>query len=273
MRPDPSDIIAKKRLRKSTISRGYMGRPLEPVNLRFISLIVGGIIFSSIIIFAPFNFDDAVNYFDRPITKIKMENQWEHIDSSEIRNLVSVRMGTGFFRFDVQGLKSDLEKLSWVDEASINRLWPDTLSLHLREQVAIAYWNEEGFLNSRGEVFSPGNADKSIRVPYLYGPDGSQKRIMEQFESFNKLFAHTELSVSGIRLSDRGSWNLTIDDSMQIAVGREKLSNRLKRFIKLYEKSRLTRNFQNSEVDLRYENGIAVKNLATEMSELAYRGC
>ena len=81
MRPDPSDIIAKKRLRKSTISRGYMGRPLAPVNLRFISLIVGGIFFSSIIIFAPFNFDDAVNYFDRPITKIKMENQWEHIDS------------------------------------------------------------------------------------------------------------------------------------------------------------------------------------------------
>ena len=81
------------------------------------------------------------------------------------------------------------------------------------------------------------------------------------------------MSVSGIRLSDRGSWNLTIDDSMQIAVGREKLSDRLKRFIKLYERSRLTRNFQNSEVDLRYENGIAVKNLATEMSELAYRGC
>ena len=273
MRPDPSDIISKKRLRKSTVGRAHMDRPLESVNLRFTALLVGGLFLSSIIVFSPFNFDDVVSYVDRPITKIKIENQWEHIDSNEIRNLVSVRMGAGFFRFDVKGLKSDLEKLSWVDEVSINRLWPDTLSLHLREQVAIAYWKEEGFLNPRGDVFSPGNADKSIRVPYLYGPDGSQKRIMEQFEAFNKLFAHTELSLSGIRLSDRGSWNLTIDDSMQIAVGREKLSDRLKRFIKLYEKSRLTRNFQNSEVDLRYENGIAVKNLATEMSELAYRGC
>ena len=273
MRPDPSDIIAKKRLQKNRGRGLYKNQPLKSMDFKFIKLLIGVGFFPSIIALTFFNFDGFVNYINRPVTKIKMENQSARINSQEVKNIVAARMGAGFFRFDVQGLKSDLEKLSWVDEASINRLWPDTLSLHLREQVAIAYWNEEGFLNSRGEVFSPGNADKSIRVPYLYGPDGSQKRIMEQFESFNKLFAHTELSVSGIRLSDRGSWNLTIDDSMQIAVGREKLSNRLKRFIKLYEKSRLTRNFQNSEVDLRYENGIAVKNLATEMSELAYRGC
>ena len=94
---------------------------------------------------------------------------------------------------------------------------------------------------------------------------------MEQFESFNKLLAPVGLSLNRISLSDRGSWNLTVDDSMQIAVGRTKLSDRLKRFIKLYEKSSLTKNFRNSEVDLRYENGIAVKNSTAEMSELAYR--
>ena len=271
MRPDPSDIIAKKRLRKSGGRGLYMSQPLKPTNTRFISLLIGGIFCSVIIVLSSLNFDEFVDYIDRPITKIKMESQWEHVDAEEVKNLVSARMGTGFFRFDVRGLKSDLEKLSWVDETSINRLWPDTLSIYIKEEVAIAYWNEERLLNPRGELFSPGDIDETIEVPYLYGPDESQKRVMEQFEAFNKLFTPTGLDLRRIRLSDRGSWNLTLGDSMQITVGRAKLSDRLKRFIKLYERSGLTKNFLNTEIDLRYENGIAVKNAAAAMSELASR--
>ena len=271
MRPDPSDIIAKKRLQKSRGRGLYTNQPLKPMDFKFIKLLIGGLFFPSIITLSFFNFDGFANYINRPVTKIKMENQWAHINSQEVKNTVAARIGAGFFRFDVNGLKFDLEKLSWVDEASITRLWPDTLSLHLSEQVAIAYWNDESLLNPRGELFSQDSFDKTIEVPHLYGPDGSQKRIMEQFEAFNKLFAPTGLNLSGIRLSDRGSWILTTNDSMKITLGRIKLNDRLKRFIKLYEKSNLTENFQNSEVDLRYENGIAVKNVATEMSELAYR--
>ena len=271
MRPDPSDIIDKKRLRKNSRKGFYVRRPLKPVNLRVISLLIGGGFFSSMIVFASFNFNDFVDYIDRPIMKIKIENQLDYVSSQDIKDLLSVRMGTGFFRFDAKGLKSDLEKLSWVDEASISRLWPETLSLHLREQVAIAYWNDEQLLNPRGEVFSPGDAEKTIGVPYLYGPDGSQRQVMEQFQAFNKIFIPTGLNVSGIKLSDRGSWNLMIDDSIQISVGRKKVSDRIKRFIKLYEKSNLKANFRNSEVDLRYENGIAVKNAGVEMSKLAFQ--
>jgi len=271
MRPDPSDIIDKKRLRKSSRGSLYVRRPLKPVNLRVISLLIGGSFFSSMIFLGSFNFTDFVNYIDRPIMKIKIENQWDYVSSQDVKDLLSERMGTGFFRFDAKGLKLDLEKLSWVDEASITRLWPETLSLYLREQIAIAYWNDEQLLNTRGEVFSPGDAKKTIGVPYLYGPNGSQKRVMEQFQAFNKIFVPTGLNISGIKLSDRGSWDLVIDDSIKITVGRTRMSDRIKRFIKLYEKSNLKANFDNSEVDLRYENGIAVKNTAKEMSKLAFR--
>ena len=155
MRPDPFDIIEKRRLKEIAGRRLHKGQPLKPVNLKIVSLLTGGLFIISICFLTPFNVTDFVNYIDRPITKIRMENQWEYIDSQEVRNLVSLKIGTGFFRFDVKGLKSDLEELPWVDKASISRLWPNTLSLNLREQVAIAYWNDERLLNSRGEIFSP----------------------------------------------------------------------------------------------------------------------
>jgi len=212
-----------------------------------------------------------VHYIDRPITKIRVENQWNYVDSEDIKEVVSTRMGDGFFRFDQRGMKYDLENLPWIDEAVINRLWPDTVSFYLREQVAIAHWNNEGLLNSRGEIFTPANLNQVTGVPYLIGPDESQLQIMEQFEAFNKVLKPSGLTLSGIKLSDRGSWNLTVNDSMFITVGRSELNDRLERFLRFYKKNRFNEDFRNSEIDLRYGNGIAVKKLTEEYTELAYR--
>jgi len=271
MRPDPSDIITKKRMRYAQNRNMSRMQPLRTFKIRNILSFLCGILFLSSFIFSPINFRDVLMHIDKPITKIKIENQLVYVNDQEIKDLLESRMGIGFFRFDIKGLKHDLERLPWVDEASISRLWPDSLSLHLKEQVAIAHWNREELLNSRGEVFRPEYANEVVGAPNLSGPEGSQIRVMEQYQLFSKLLLSSGLRLSGLELSERGSWSLTVNKSMRIVAGREKLIDRLERFIKLYERDDLSKNFRNSEVDLRYENGIAVKNIETELSELAYR--
>ena len=273
MRPDPSDIIARKRVRYAQKRNMPRMQPLRTFKIRNILPLLGGILFLSGFIFSPISFRDILMHIDKPITKIKIENQWVYVNDKEIKSLLKSRMGMGigFFRFDIKGLKHDLEGLPWVDEASISRLWPDSLSLHLKEQVAIAYWNREGLLNSKGEVFRPEYANEVVGAPNLFGPEGSQIRVMEQYQLFSKLLLPSGLRLSGLELSERGSWSLTVNKSMRIVAGRAKLIDRLERFIKLYERDDLSKNFRNSEVDLRYENGIAVKSIETELSELAYR--
>ena len=137
--------------------------------------------------------------------------------------------------------------------------------------MAIAYWNNKGLLNPKGEIFTPTNLNQVIGVPHLKGPDGSQLRIMELFEAFNKILKPSGLKLSEIKLSDRGSWSLIVNDSMRITVGRSKLNNRLERFIKLYKSDGFNEDFRNSEIDLRYENGIAAKKLVEDFTELACR--
>ena len=266
MRPDPTDIIIKKRFYRSRKKTDY-----GSVVAKILPRLSGVIFLFSMTAFISLNFEKFVNYIDRPITKIRIENQWNYVDGEEIKKVVSTKMGTGFFRFDLRGMKHDLESLPWVDEAIINRLWPDTVSFNLREQVAIAYWNNEELLNSKGQIFTPTNLNQVTGIPHLKGPDGSQLRIMEQFEAFNKILKPSGLKLSGIRLSDRGSWDLTVNDSMRITVGRSKLNSRLERFIKLYKTNGFNEDYRNSEIDLRYENGIAVKKIVGELTELAYR--
>ena len=43
------------------------------------------------------NFDKFVNYIDRPVTKIRIENQWNYVDGEDIKRVVSTKMGTRFF--------------------------------------------------------------------------------------------------------------------------------------------------------------------------------
>ena len=266
MRPDPTDIIIKKRLHHSRQKADYSN-----VLTRIFPRLIGVIFFFLMASFISLNFDTFVSYVDRPITKIRIENQWKYVDREDIKKVVLTKMGVGFFRFDLQGMKHDLKRLPWIEEAAINRLWPDTVSLHFKEQVAIAYWNNEGLLNPKGEIFIPTNLSPVTGIPHLKGPDGSQLKIMEQFEAFNKILQPSGLKLSGIKLSDRGSWSLTVNDSMRIAVGRSKLNNRLERFIKLYETNVFNEDFGKSEIDLRYENGIAAKKINKEFTELAYR--
>jgi cell division protein FtsQ len=116
------------------------------------------------------DFDGIVRYVDRPIAKIKMENQWQHIQEDEIREVVIDYMGVGFFRFDVNELKLRLEKHPWVKEASIKRLWPESLSLKLTEYTVIARWNESELLSQGGGVFQPMDLSNLQSLPQLFGP-------------------------------------------------------------------------------------------------------
>ena len=123
MRPDPSDILIKKRLYRSRKKTDY-GSVLAKILPR-----LSGVIFLfSMTAYIFLNFEKFVNYIDRPVTKIRIENQWNYVDSEDIKKVVLTKMGVGFFRFDLKGMKHDLESLPWIEEAAINRLWPDTVS-------------------------------------------------------------------------------------------------------------------------------------------------
>ena len=68
MRPDPTDIIIKKRLHHSRQKADYSN-----VLTRSFPRLIGVIFFSLMASFISLNFDTFVSYVDRPITKIRIE--------------------------------------------------------------------------------------------------------------------------------------------------------------------------------------------------------
>ena len=210
-------------------------------------------------------------FLNRPVSKVRIENQWQRISEAEVSAVLSPFMGNGFFDFDVVAAKEELEVHPWVLKASVKRIWPDTLSLNLTEQVAIARWGEEQLLNQYSELFRPAGAQKLDTLPLLTGPEDSQETVMRQYQKLNQILFPAGLRLSGLSLSKRGSWEYLLNEGMQVAAGREGVLEKTQRFIEFYKSQPLEQSSQFVSIDLRYGNGIAVKDTGTDFTGVATR--
>ncbi|HIF74110.1 MAG TPA: FtsQ-type POTRA domain-containing protein [Porticoccaceae bacterium] len=250
-------------------SVGSNNQPLKPsrfaYKLPFIFVILGmGVVVQQ-------NYQDIAYFMNRPITKVIIENQWQHIQEAEVREILTAYMGIGFFDFNVQGVKDELEAHSWVAKASVKKVWPDNLSLNVNEEIAIARWGEKSLLNQQGNTFSPDNAGELRSLPKLVGPEDSQFGVMEQYQNLSQILFPAGLRLTQLSLTTRGSWDLILNESIQVSAGRLNVNNKVERFVDFYSAQATSVSEQFERVDLRYSNGIAVRSTEQDLSGVAAR--
>jgi cell division protein FtsQ len=178
-------------------------------------------------------------------------------------------MGRGLFDFDVVEAKQKLELHSWILQASVTRIWPSTLSLHLIEQVVIARWGNEQLLNQYGEIFQPESLLELSALPLLAGPEDSQAAVMLQYQKLNQILFPAGLLLSGLSLIKRGSWENLLNEQMQVAAGRDDVFEKTQRFIDFYLIQPVEQSSQFLSIDLRYTNGIAVRDTELDLTGVA----
>ncbi len=210
-------------------------------------------------------------FLNRPVSKVRIENQWQRISEAEVSKVLAPFMGNGFFDFNVIEAKEELERHPWILQASVTRIWPDSLSLHLTEQVAIARWGNEQLLNQYGKLFQPEKSLELNTLPLLTGPEDSQETVMLQYQKLNQILFPAGLRLSGLSLSKRGSWEYLLNEKMQVAAGRDDVFEKTQRFIDFYTSQPFERSSQFLSIDLRYGNGIAVQDTDSDFTGVAIR--
>jgi len=217
------------------------------------------------------NQESIAFFLNRPVIKVRMENQWQRIGDREVRTLLSSYIGSGFFDFDVEGVKRKLESHPWVANAEVKRIWPDTLSLQLTEQIAIARWGENKLLNQYGEIFQPSTLNGLAGLPGLTGPDKSQYDVMQQYQQLSQILFPSGLKLSELTLSRRGSWEMTLSDGLRVVMGRTDVMEKTQRFVAFYGRQAALTSSRFVSVDLRYSNGFAVQSVESNLTGVAIR--
>jgi len=140
----------------------------------------------------------------------------------------------------------------------ISREWPNRLRIQLKEQQPVATWDDNTFLNAKGDLFVA-EKDKATRnLPALSGPQGEQNNAWQTYTALNTLLLPLHLSIVRLQLTEQQAWSLVLNNGLRLVLGQQDLQERLQRFIKAYPS--LAQNKVAIEyIDLRYNHGLAVK--------------
>lgn len=195
-----------------------------------------------------------------PVTQLTVQAEFHHVRPDQIRAAVLPRLGNGFFALDLDAVQKAVAALPWVESVEASKRWPDTLLLRIYERQPFARWNDKQLISRQGQVFDVPASDLGEGLPSLHGPDDHLAEVVSFYADTRKAFAGTHLQITGVSLTDRGSWSLTTASDAQIVLGdRQQAAQRLHRFLDVYPQLIAGHDTGFAYADLRYTNGFAVR--------------
>ena len=203
-----------------------------------------------------------------PVTSIVISGEMPYSQRNDILNAIEqVDMGN-FFQVDVNEVQSYVLTLPWVYSVAVRKQWPNELKIYVVDQKPVAFWNGNFLINQLGQVFQAEISRINHYLPSFFGPEGSELLALENYRDLNGLLEFKTLSIDELVLSERFSWQLTLDDGVTLNLGREERVERIQRFMDVYPiikaqlKAKIIAEKQQNQavdyIDLRYDTGLAV---------------
>jgi cell division protein FtsQ len=230
---------------------------VNSVGLRYLT-IMGLLILSALLLAGRLGYLYLADAERFPITTIKVAATYEHITHKELENVLAKYLDASFFLLSVKGLQSELNSISWIDTAYVERVWPDTLKIKLTEKKPVAIWGD-ALMTRDGKLFNQGSVPSDLDIPKLKGPQSQQLEVLQVYEKLSKILSSYGLNASGLYLRDNQSWVLLLNHNVKIYLGKKELEERLLRFCKAYPAVFAEKADQLAGVDLRYPRGMAVQ--------------
>lgn len=196
---------------------------------------------------------------NRPIEKVTVVGTFQRVSSFDIEKLARRRMvGAGLVSVNLAAVRSSLLQLPWVDEVSVARQWPNGLRVQVREQTAIARWNDTQLVNARGTLFNSEPRFIPTELPQLRGPEGTDGEVIARYLAMQGRLVEVGMRLVSLELDARGAWQFALDNGVSVRLGRRQIDERLERFESVALQLLASHAARISYIDMRYTNGYAV---------------
>jgi len=193
-----------------------------------------------------------------PVNKIHALGTFNNVNESMLREVVAKTVTGGYFTVNVDEVKRAVEAIPWVYQANASRVWPDTISINVTEQTALAHWAMGGIVNQQGTLFKPETDSKTLALPVFDGPLGMERNMTEFYLMARTVIEPLGLTISELHMDNRRAYRLTLNNGIVVLLGRENMTERLQRFARVYNKVLVARADDIERIDTRYSNGLAV---------------
>lgn len=197
-----------------------------------------------------------------------VEGRFQYLDRAAVQATVLAYSHQGFFAMQVDTLHAEIMAIAWVASASIHRVWPDSINLHINEHKPVARWNDRALLTTDGVLIEPPQLNPQSRqyavwrahfkpLPLLVGEESKSSLLWQRFVQARKALGNVGTSLVGIQSDRRGAITLQLDNGISVRLGREWFDRYLNRLVSVYSAHIASLAGEISYIDLRYPNGFA----------------
>ncbi|MEE3240039.1 MAG: FtsQ-type POTRA domain-containing protein [Pseudomonadota bacterium] len=200
----------------------------------------------------------------------------------ELLSLVEKDVGKGFWRLNLEDIKKILETHTWVRRAEVRREWPNRLIIGIDEYVPVARWNDYYLLTTTGDLVMPKSIALFNYLPMLIDQYGSAQKNFSESDQIKDMIAwfnffQQPLIAQGLNITEQirtsqGEITLVINDAIRLVLGAEDIKVRFRRLLALLDTPFKEKLAVINNIDLRYANGIAVKEGRSMPQSLMYIG-
>jgi len=134
-----------------------------------------------------------------------------------LRAALGISRGDPILGFSLDAARRNVEKLSWVDQATIERRLPDTVVVQLVERRPFAIWQNQGkfvLIDRDGQTVTNEDVAQFRQLPLVVGPGapGAATPLIDALTQHPGLLARL---VAAVRVGER-RWNLQLRGGMNV---------------------------------------------------------
>ena len=201
-------------------------------------------------------------------TTLEVTGDAARVPVSRVKEAIEPVLKGNYFTADLAAVRRAVEETPWVREATVRRVWPDKLMIHVETHQALALYEDGRLVSTEGVLFAanPDERDNpSEPLPNFYGPALQIKQITRYWREFSLTLRPLGVRVTDINCSDRGSWSLVMSSDdippTRVEIGQEEpddgLLERLAAMAAAYPKVAELMDGPPSSFDLRYNRAFA----------------
>ena len=155
------------------------------------------------------------------IDEVKITGQSE---TSEVDVLDRLQIGSypSLLTFDVEAAKARVEKLPWVKEATLKKLYPHGLEVAVTERQPFAVWQQGDkvwLVDDTGKVITDQVSERYAALPLVVG-DGAAERVGEFVNMVSAFPDVADRVHAGVLISGR-RWTIVLDDGTELMLPEE----------------------------------------------------
>jgi len=193
-----------------------------------------------------------------PIRWLEIDGQFERVSAEQVRASLAPLVNGSFFTVNTRVMRELASEMPWVASVSVQKIWPDTVQVTIREHTPVVHWVDDYLLDAKGKPFTVPSANEIQGLPWLESPPGQLELVFENWKKFDDKLEAIGQQVERLTLDPRGSWSAHLSGGTEVRFGKGEVFKNLDILVSTWAGLMQDQALPPVSVDLRYTNGFAV---------------